>query len=164
MATKANRDLRLVVVGGGDREQDYRALTQNLHLSSNVVFAGNVPDEQLPLYYAASDALVLPSKDMSEGFGLTLLEANATGKPVIASNVGGIPSVIQDGHNGLLVPPKNPSSLADTILKLAGDSQLAKRIGQNGRKLAEPHDWGIVAARTEEVYMQALVEGKVDRR
>ena len=101
-------NMRLIVVGGGDLEEHYRALTRSLNLESNVIFAGNVPDEELPLYYAASDTLVLPSKDMSEGFGLTLLEANASGKPVMASEVGGIPSVVRSGYNGLLVPPNEP--------------------------------------------------------
>jgi glycosyltransferase involved in cell wall biosynthesis len=154
----ANQDMRLIVVGAGDLEERYRALTRSLHLESNVIFAGNVPDEELPLYYAASDALILPSKDMSEGFGLTLLEANATGKPVIASNVGGIPSVVQNGYNGLLVPPNNPSLLAEAILTLAGDPELAGKMGRNGRQVAESHDWGIVAARTEQVYLEALMK------
>jgi glycosyltransferase involved in cell wall biosynthesis len=74
-------------------------------------------DEELPMYYACSGVLVLPSKDRSEGFGLTILEANATGKPAIGSSVGRMPSVIQDGYNGSLVPPNDPAALAQAIHK-----------------------------------------------
>jgi glycosyltransferase involved in cell wall biosynthesis len=111
-------DFVLLVVGDGDMKESYRSLCRELNLERTVLFVGDVPDDKLPEYYAASDALVLPSKDMSEGFGLTLLEANATGIPVIASNIGGIPSVVQEGYNGLLVSPNDPDALGRSILRL----------------------------------------------
>lgn len=93
---------------------------------------------------------------MSEGFGLTLLEANASGKPVIASRVGGIPSTVQDGRNGLLVPPNSSADLAKAILHFKEKPEEAKRMGVNGRLLAERHDWANTALQTEEVYQEAL--------
>jgi glycosyltransferase involved in cell wall biosynthesis len=149
-------DLMLVIVGDGELRQFYYSMSQRLDVSSNTIFAGDVPDAELPGYYAAVDALVLPSKDMSEGFGLTLLEANATGKPVIASNVGGIPSVIKNGHNGILVPPNDPKALADGIAELRENLQRTREMGLTGRQFAELHDWTIVAARSEQVYLEAL--------
>ncbi|MEM2965251.1 MAG: glycosyltransferase, partial [Candidatus Bathyarchaeia archaeon] len=106
---------RLLVVGDGHLKTEYQRQADSLGLSSRVIFAGNVSDGDLPKYYAASDMLILPSKDRSEGFGLTILEANASGKPAIGSNVGGVPSVIKNGVNGLLVPPCDEKSLAAAV-------------------------------------------------
>jgi glycosyltransferase involved in cell wall biosynthesis len=146
----------LLIVGDGELKEIYRLQTEKLGIQANVHFAGNVADDELPRYYAASDALVLPSKDMSEGFGLTLLEANATGKPVIASNVGGIPSVVKDGYNGLLVPPNDPQALSAAILRVASNRQHAHDMGHHGRLFAELNDWKEIAAKTERVYEEAL--------
>ena len=147
---------RLLVVGGGELLAEYVRLTSELGIRDRVIFAENVPDDDLPKYYACSDLLAQPSKDRSEGFGLTILEANATGKPAVGTRVGGIPSVIRDGYNGLLVPPNNPKALADTIRKAMADDGLLKQMGKNGRVFAEQHDWSIVAEQTENVYKRAL--------
>jgi len=147
---------RLVIVGAGQLETEYRQLVSRHGLTSCVIFAGNVSDDELPKYYACSHLLALPSKDRSEGFGLTILEANATGKPAIGTTVGGIPSVIRDGYNGLLVPPNDHNALAQTIKKALSDDDLLKRMGRNGRAFAEQHDWSIVAEQTENVYKRAL--------
>jgi glycosyltransferase involved in cell wall biosynthesis len=149
-------DARLLIVGAGQLEAEYRQLVIQHGLTSCAFFAGNVPDDELPKYYASSDILALPSKDRSEGFGLTILEANATGKPAIGTTVGGIPSVIRDGYNGLLVPPNDPSALAEAIKKALSDDDLLKRMSRNGRAFAERHDWSIVAKQTEELYKRAL--------
>lgn len=149
-------DLLLIVVGDGDLRDDYVRLSEWLSLKGKVIFAGDVSDDLLPQYYSLADALVLPSRDMSEGFGLTLLEANASGKPVIASRVGGIPSVIRNGYNGILVPPNNPSELAKAILMLKREPREKKEMGRNGRVFAQRHDWTIVASQTEQIYRDIL--------
>ncbi|MGA2237733.1 MAG: glycosyltransferase family 4 protein [Candidatus Bathyarchaeia archaeon] len=149
-------EARLLIVGAGQLETEYRQLVSRHGLASCVIFAGNVPDDELPKYYACSDMLALPSKDRSEGFGLTILEANATGRPAIGTTVGGIPSVIRDGYNGLLAPPNDPTALAEAIKKALSDDDLLKRMGRNGRLFAEQHDWSIVAEQTENVYKRAL--------
>jgi glycosyltransferase involved in cell wall biosynthesis len=156
IALDKDPDLSLVVVGDGDLRNEYHHLTEELGLEENVIFAGDVSDDKLPQHYALADALVLPSKDMSEGFGLTLLEANASGKPVIASRVGGIPSVVQNGHNGLLVPPNEPGELARAILQLKNNPREVEQMGHNGRLFARLHDWSIVASQTEQVYKDVL--------
>jgi len=149
---KMDENIRLLVVGDGGLSEEYRALAKSLGVSEEVVFAGNVPDDALPEYYACADIVVVPSKDRSEGFGLTILEANASGKPVIGSNVGGIPNVIQDGKNGRLVPPNDPIILAETIMQLLGSDKLMAELGGAGRVLAEKYDWSMVAERTEGLY------------
>jgi glycosyltransferase involved in cell wall biosynthesis len=152
---KLGQDVRLIVVGDGSLAPEYRSLANSLRMSEDVVFAGNVSDDDLPGYYACADILILPSKDRSEGFGLTILEANATGKPAIGSNVGGIPSVIEDGKNGKLVPPNDPAALSETIRELFTSDALLDRLGRNARSIAEKHDWSIVAEQTERVYESA---------
>ena len=147
------KSIRLLVVGDGVLKQEYQRLVSSMGLENSVVFAGNVPDLELPEYYACSDILALPSKDSSEGFGLTLLEANATGKPVVGSSVGGVPSVIRDGYNGVLVSPNNPRALANKLFELLnGDPGRLVEMGKNGRALAENLDWTIVAKDTEDLY------------
>jgi glycosyltransferase involved in cell wall biosynthesis len=152
-------DLVLLVVGDGELKGEYEAMSQQLGISEGTLFIGDIPDVQLPEYYSAADVLVLPSKDRSEGFGLTILEANATGKPVVASNIGGIPSVVKNNHNGLLVPPNDATALCEALLHLANHRDLAATMGRNGRKVAEEHDWSETASLTERVYLNAL-EGK----
>jgi glycosyltransferase involved in cell wall biosynthesis len=150
--------LKLLVVGGGELVSKYVQLASDLEIHDNVFFAGNVCDEELPKYYAISDVLVLPSIDRSEGFGLTIFEANATGKPAIGTAVGGIPSVIQDGYNGLLVPANNPQALAQAIKRGFTEKGLLEKMGKNARTLAEQHDWPIVAEQTENLYTRALAD------
>jgi len=156
IALHKREDLRLIVVGDGTLREQYQSLATQLGISANVLFLGNVPDDTLPEHYSASDAAVLPSKDQSEGFGLTILEANATGKPVVASNVGGVPSILRQGYNGLLVPPNDASKLAEALLSLSKNREAAAAMGRNGRKLAEEHDWKRTAALTTQVYLDAL--------
>jgi glycosyltransferase involved in cell wall biosynthesis len=91
-------------------------------------------------YYQKSNVLVLPS--LSESFGMVLLEAMACKKPVIGSNVGGIPYVIDNDQNGLLVPPKDPQALADAIIKILTNPQLAKKMGEEGyEKVMKNFTW-----------------------
>jgi glycosyltransferase involved in cell wall biosynthesis len=156
IAVAKRKDLRLLIVGDGELRKEYRIIAAELGITANILFLGDVSDNELPEYYAASDVTALPSKDMSEGFGLTILEANASGKPVVASNVGGIPGVVNHGYNGLLLPPNDASTLAEAILYLSKNRGAAAAMGRNGRKVAEQHDWKRTAALTEQVYVDAL--------
>jgi len=148
--------LKLLVVGGGELAAEYADLACQLGICDHVIFAGNVPDDELPKYYASCDMLALPSKDRSEGFGLAILEANATGRPAIGTTIGGIPNVIRDGYNGLLVPPNDARALADAIHMALTNDDLLEEMGKNGRVCAEQHDWSIVAQQTENLYKRAL--------
>lgn len=149
-------DIKLLIVGGGDLKSEYEAHAKRLNLNDKVVFVGEVSDDLLPKYYSIADMLVLPSKDRSEGFGLTILEANASGKPVIGSNIGGIPGILTDNDNGILVPPNNPTLLADAILRLVKNDELRLRMGERGREIALMHDWSRVALETEKIYFELL--------
>ncbi|NIR12894.1 MAG: glycosyltransferase family 4 protein [Desulfobacterales bacterium] len=151
-----DREAFLLVVGEGSLKEEYQLLCQELELDDRVIFAGDISDQELPQYYAASDMLVLPSKDKSEGFGLTLLEAGASGKPVVGSNVGGIPSTVSHGLNGLLVPPCDTEALAQAICCLLDDERLRLQMGREARRRAEEQDWNRVAETVERLYLQAL--------
>jgi glycosyltransferase involved in cell wall biosynthesis len=144
--------IKLIVVGDGPMKAFYEGIVSRNHLQDSVIFAGRVEDSILPYYYAASDLLVLPSKDSSEGFGLVLLEAMACGKAVIGSRVGGVVEVIRDGENGLLVDPNNFELLSYNIVALLKDDATRDRMGRNGRAFAELHDWSRVAEKVEHIY------------
>jgi glycosyltransferase involved in cell wall biosynthesis len=163
LAARSIPSILLLVVGDGDLRPQYERKAHELGLSGNVIFVGDAPDEELPAYYAASDVLVLPSEDMSEGFGLTLLEANASGRPCIGSNTGGIPEVICDGYNGFLAPPKDPETLARKVIDIASKTKTRQEMGRNGRRVALSHDWSIVARKTEYVYEAAIAQRRLLR-
>jgi glycosyltransferase involved in cell wall biosynthesis len=154
LASKKCKNVRLVIVGGGNLLQNYRQQASGLGVSDLVTFAGYVSDHLLPEYYAASDFAVLPSKDSSEGFGLVLLEAMASGKAVIGTEVGGIVDVISNGDNGLLVPPMDMEALSRAMITLFENDDLRLRMGIAGVEFSKFHDWNVVAREVEEIYRQ----------
>ena len=153
LASRRREELRLLVVGGGSLLEAYRRQADELGLSGRVVFTGFVESDVLPLYYGACDFLVLPSRDRSEGFGLVLLEAMSSGRPVIGSRVGGLVDVVQAGGTGLLVEPNEPEVLADAVLALCDDETRA-RMAAAARPFAELYDWASIAARVESLYRE----------
>lgn len=132
---KSVPNAKLVLCGRGKMEQVLRDQVTSMGLQESVKFVGLVPGGDLPLYYAASDLFVLPSS--LEPFGLVLLEAMSMCKPVIATRVGGIPEVVKDGENGLLVPPHDTKSLSNAVLRLVADEPLRSRLARNGRATVE---------------------------
>ncbi|MGZ8897532.1 MAG: glycosyltransferase family 4 protein [Halobacteriota archaeon] len=143
----------LVVVGGGNWFSHYKADAENAGVADRVVFAGIISEEELPLYYRGADLTVLPTYTDAEGFGMVLAEANACGRPVIGTNVGGIPSLIQDQHNGLLVEPGDLRGLVQAISIVLSDGKLAKTLGQNGfEKIRSGFTWDLAVSRTMKVY------------
>lgn len=120
-------------------------------LGDTVEFAGYVPFEDLRALYAAADIFVLPSRE--EGMPMVLLEALAAGAPLVGTDVGGIPMLIEDGANGALVEPEDPEELADRILALADDSRKRRRMGERSREIAEArYGWDAIAERYLDVY------------
>src|SRR5262249_9782675 len=107
----------------------------DLRLEGHVSFTGVIPHRELVNYFRNCDLTVIPS--VIEAAGNVILEAMACAKPVIGSNVGGIPDYISDGETGFLVESKNPQALADRILQLLNDPVLTMRMGAAGRKRVE---------------------------
>jgi len=125
---------RLLVVGEGSRREELEAQAIALGIAKTVVFTGRRDD--IPAVTAALDVAVLPS--YREAQGLTILEAMALSRPVVASAVGGIPEVIQDGRTGLLVPPHDAAALAAAVVRLLTDHAYADMLARGGHDLV--HD------------------------
>ncbi len=122
----------------------------------DVIFTGRISDEELPRYYASCELYCAPSTG-SESQGVVLLEAMASGKPVIASNIDGYRDVIHDGEDGILVSPRDSEALAGAICRLLGDATVRASMGASGREHAGEFSWPNIAHRIVEYY-QALIE------
>jgi glycosyltransferase involved in cell wall biosynthesis len=127
-------DAYLLIVGEGSRREALEALARQLRIAHRVVFTGRRDD--VPAVTAALDVAVLPS--YREAQGLSILEALALSRPVVASNVGGIPEMIEDGVNGLLVPPHDADALAAAIVRLLCDHPFSDTLGRRGHDMV--HD------------------------
>jgi glycosyltransferase involved in cell wall biosynthesis len=154
---RAMRDLdqstTLVVVGGGNWMSHYATDARRLGVADRVVFAGIVPEAEMPLYYRGADLTVLPTLTDAEGFGMVLAEANACGRPVIGTNVGGIPSVIRDQYNGILVNPGDLGLLVKAIRSILSDVERAETLGHNGYEMVSSEfTWDQAVARTMGVF------------
>jgi phosphatidylinositol alpha-1,6-mannosyltransferase len=125
-------DLCLVVIGDGDDRPRLERMTQELCLNSRVRFWGNVPVETLVTAYQRCDVFAMPSK--AEGFGLTLLEAMAFGKPVVGGAHGGPLDIIQDGVTGYLVPHGDIDGLVQVLERLLKDKGLRREVGQRAQE------------------------------
>ena len=131
---RAVPDVYLLIVGEGSRREALEAMTRELRIAHRVVFTGRRDD--VPAVTRALDVAVLPS--YREAQGLSILEAMALSRPVVASNVGGIPEMITDGVTGLLVPPHDPDALSSAIVRLLRDHPFADTLGRAGHDLV--HD------------------------
>jgi glycosyltransferase involved in cell wall biosynthesis len=131
LVLRAVPDAYLLIVGEGSRREALEAQTRDLRIAHRVVFTGRRDD--VPSVTAALDVAVLPS--YREAQGLSILEALALSRPVVASNVGGIPEMITDAVNGILVPPHDPDALAAAIIRLLRDHPFADTLGRAGHDM-----------------------------
>lgn len=153
---------RLRLVGKGDRAAEFQRLGARL---GGVEVAGRLSDAELAQAYNRAAVTVLPSLTDAESFGMVLAEANACGRPVVASRVGGIPDFVTHGDNGLLARPGDARDLAERICAVLSDESLARRMGRAGRrKVVERHDWDDLAAQTEKVLQDAVEGGPAPRQ
>jgi glycosyltransferase involved in cell wall biosynthesis len=133
--TEKKNDVLFVIGGDGSLRHYHEQLATKLGVKEKIMFIGRIPPTEVPYYDAMSDIVVVPS--LQEAFGLVISEAMACGKPVIGTKVGGIPDQIIDSYNGFLVQPRDPKEIAEKILRLIENPEEAKRMGMNGRKIAE---------------------------
>jgi glycosyltransferase involved in cell wall biosynthesis len=128
-------DARLLLIGEGEEADALRRLAATPSVTGRIRFAGAADDAMLEAAYATADALVLPSLDRGEAFGLVLLEAMRARVPVIASAIpgSGIGEVVVDGESGLLVPPGDADAVAAAIRSI-GDATLRRRLAIAGRE------------------------------
>jgi glycosyltransferase involved in cell wall biosynthesis len=146
-------DLRCLVVGDGPLRAALEADAARLQIRDQVVFAGFRRD--IAGMYALMDVVVLPS--LGEGLPVTLLEAMAMGRPMVATRVGGVPDVIDDAHDGLIVPPADPDSLRAALERILKDPTFAERLGRAAAaKVRARFGADLLAHRTAEVYRSIL--------
>lgn len=124
-----------VFVGDGPARKDLETMARQLGIEEATLFLGQRDD--MPSVYASLDVSVLPS--LMEGMPMTILEALAAARAVVATRVGAIPQLIRSEETGLLVDPGNTEQLRDALLRLLRDGDLRQRLGERGRKLAEKH-------------------------
>ena len=146
-------DTKFVVVGDGPLKSHLILYSREQGVLDRFVFLGYVPEEMLHQLYNCADVFVSPS--VQEGQGITLLEAQATAKPVVAFNVTAITEVVKNGETGLLVEP-NSNELADAILTLISDESLREKMGRSGREfVSESFSWDVCAQKMFQVYSEA---------
>ncbi len=149
----------LVIIGGEpDDSADQanvemsriKALSEQYGLKDLVTFLGKRSQDSLPYYYSAAEAVVVPSQ--YESFGMVALEAMACGKPVVASQIGGLAYLVQDGETGFSVPVDDPVELANRLTSLLIDQNLRDRMGKQAANVAQEYAWEKISARLISVY------------
>jgi glycosyltransferase involved in cell wall biosynthesis len=152
---KENRDTQFLIVGEGPLKTPLTMSLESADLSGNFKLLGNLKEDALPAIYNCADVFVLPS--IQEGQGIVLLEAQASGKPVVAFDVGGIDEAVRNGETGLLVKRGNSEELAEALLSLLADKTWRQKMGANGRGfVSENFTWYISAQKMLKVYQEAL--------
>jgi len=160
---KKHANAVLHIVGSGPCKGDLMSLSERLQVQEEVVFQDAVSQEELVRYYSMADVFVLPSvmtdEGETEGLGVVLLEAMASGVPVIASATGGIPDIVRDQETGLLVQQKDPGDLAEKINRVLADQELRQRLSEMGRGFVkERFSWSVIAKRYLELFRSGLEE------
>ena len=148
------KDIRLVVVGPGNLDKDCHRILSERNLR-DVVFVGAVPYRELPRYYRSAHISCSPATGR-ESFGIVLLEAMASGTAVVASRIEGYSAVLTHGSQGLLVPPKDSTSLAEALALLIRNPDLRSQMGERGRETVEQYQWGKVAQRVMDYYVDLM--------
>jgi phosphatidylinositol alpha-mannosyltransferase len=148
-------DARLIVIGDGPLLPRYRAMVPR-EMADDVVFTGRVLEER-PDYYATADVYCAPTRIAS--FGVTLLEAMAAGKPVLASDIDGYREVLQHGREGELLPPEDPAAWARALVRLSRDPARGVAFGDRGRVTAQRYAWPVVTREVLGLYRSIGVRG-----
>jgi glycosyltransferase involved in cell wall biosynthesis len=151
-------DAELLVAGDGVMRDYLKALVNKLGISQHVRFVGFVEESLKPLYYKAADIFCLPSVMSTEVFPLALLEALASGLPMIVSNLNTFKCIIEDGYNGIVTKRGDSKALADAIVYLLENEDVRRKMGENARRKAEKYSWEKIAEMTEKLYEHVLSE------
>lgn len=153
---KAIPDAKLVIAGRGPEAKNLQAQIEGLGVEKSVFMVGALSREKVAELMAAADVFVLPST--VEAFGRAAVEAAAVGTPVVCPRAGGMPEIIVDGFNGLMFRPGDEGDMADAILRVLRDRQLAERLRENGMKTARKFSLKTTARRTLDLYEKICEE------
>jgi len=140
----------LLMAGDGLERAKCERLVLEVKLNKSVNFLGKVGRTRIPLLLNGCELFILPSR--REPFGIVLLEAMAAGKPIVATRAGGVPEVVKEGENAILVEPESSDALAQGIMKLLQDSDLRKRFGEKGKEIVKNFTWDKVIERYIKIY------------
>jgi phosphatidyl-myo-inositol dimannoside synthase len=154
-------DVEWIVIGDGPLRPGLEAQARSCGVAGAVRFLGSVSDERRDEWLRRADLLAMPSRLpggglAGEGFGIVYLEAGACSKPVLAGNVAGALDAVADGESGLLVDPTDPRAVAEGIVRLLLDPELARRLGRGGAARAREHAWPAIARRVEALLLEQL--------
>jgi glycosyltransferase involved in cell wall biosynthesis len=158
-------EVRVVIGGGGDLEPALREQASALGLGERLLFTGALSHPEVLDLIAGAEVFVMPSvrdrRGNVDGLPVVVLEAMAAGKPVVATDVSGLPLAIEDGRSGLLVPEKDPQALARATASLLADPAKARELGEAGRRrVREELNWDAVAARHDALLRRAVEEAR----
>ena len=156
--------LYLELVGPGNQMEELELLSKELGISERVRFIGRVFHKDVPKWLNRFDVYCAPSILDSESFGVAIIEASSCRRPVIVSDVGGLPEVVEDGITGFVVPAKNIEALSDKMIVLLKDPALREKMGLAGeRHVKEKYDWEKCVDLMEEVY-QSILDGNYNSK
>ena len=153
-------DARVILVGDGPQRGALERSIEGLGLADRIHITGFVPHDTVPGHLAHADVVVLPS--VYEELGSVLLEAIHLGRPIVASDAGGIPGVIHHGDNGLLVAPNDPAALARGIDRVLGDPVLSAKLSAGARRSASRYDWNQVTDKVLALYRSVIHDHRGD--
>ena len=149
-------ETRLDIVGDGPERENLEALARELGIAGSVRFLGKLPHRRLPAIYRQADVFVTASTIETQG--LVVLEAMASGLPVVGVDAMALPELIHQMINGLLVPPGDESAFADAVARLLSSTDLQRKMGLTSRRLALEHSLPVVAQAYEDLYQQAILQ------
>jgi len=147
-------DILLIVCGAGLLGYAYQEYISK-DVKENIYFAGLIKGEERARYYASCDVFCAPSVG-HESFGIVLLEAMASGKPVVASDISGYRTILEDGKEGFLSQPREPKDIANRIIKILSNLNLSKTMAEAGRKKALRYTWTTISKQVEDYYQELL--------
>ena len=151
--------LKLLIVGGGSQEQKYKEMARTLKIDNDTLFTGYISYAEVPDYHNKINIFVAIS--VFETFGVAVVEAQASGKPVVVSNTGGLPEVVNKDVTGFIVPPADPVKAAESIEKLVLSENLRKQMGNEGRNFVGiNYDWNKNVDQIIKIYTNLLNERK----
>lgn len=157
LVEKKLKNVNLRIAGEGPLKESLHKLSKELGCAEKIHFVGVIPHSKVSEFLQKIDIFVVPSIDKSESFGVAAIEASGCELPVIASNIGGLPEVVLNRKTGLLVPPKDPSAIADAIIHLIENPELRWEYGRRGREFVmKNYNWQENALRMEKLYRKIL--------
>jgi len=145
-------DAQLTIAGSGPERAALEGLARALDIDTVVHFTGRVDNEHMPELYRSADVMINPS--IADNMPISILEALASGVPIVSTNVGGVPFLVEDGRTALLSPPGDPQAMAQALIQVLTAPDLARRLSEAGLASVQQYTWQCVRERLFGVYGQ----------